>query len=454
MEDPVVGSKETASDAPEVSETTETPADSQESTSNSQPPATPVSSRKKEYNRNVYIMLDVNHKQVEPKDVIEYEWPPKSGDRWFLQEQIGELLQIKSFSRKYPDFTRRKVDHEEREYLEWNYGVNNLLNETQLRDMNAMRASEIHDMMNADFIDIYFEYKRVVAQREKEIQLEKAKEMEAIKNDSVKMAELRKKAVESAVAFNKDLQNQRRNERRHFWDIQTNIIQSRRNKWLVMKPSATRPGPYPVALIPGQYQTYYKKFTPEELNRLPLGTVMDTSNLFPPVREPSPPPLTIAEQDLIRQEKEEAMKAREAALNPQMVKIKQEPVYTPAPLDPNRPCDSCERVGGEMVCCATCNIAYHPHCIEMPERMAMIVKTYEWSCVDCRVCSVCHKPGEENEVVFCDRCDRGFHNSCVGLKSTPIGSWICEIFCSPEQIRSQQALQARRTSVASINGRR
>ena len=27
-----------------------------------------------------------------------------------------------------------------------------------------------------------------------------------------------------------------------------------------MPKSATRPGPYPVALIPGQYQHYYKRF--------------------------------------------------------------------------------------------------------------------------------------------------------------------------------------------------
>uniref|UniRef100_A0A1I7T9Z4 PHD finger protein 10 n=1 Tax=Caenorhabditis tropicalis TaxID=1561998 RepID=A0A1I7T9Z4_9PELO len=435
--------KESTTEAPDLN------TDSQESTS-SQPPQTPTtSSRNKEYNRNVYIMLDVNHKIVEPKDVIEYEWPPKSGDRWFLQEQIGELLNIKSFSRKYPDFTRRKVNHEEREFLEWNFGLLKLLNETQLRDMNAMRASEIHDMMNGDFPDIYMEYKKVVALREREIQLEKAKEMEAIKNDSVKLAELRRKAVQSAVNFNKELQNQRRNERKHFWDIQTNIIQSPRNKWLVMKPEATRPGPYPVALIPGQYSTYYKKFTPEELNRLPLGTVMDTSNLFPPAREPSPPPLTIATQDLARLEREEAMRAREPPMN-HGIQMKQEPVYTPAPIDPNRACDSCEKIGGEMICCATCEIAYHPQCIEMPDRMAALVKTYEWSCVDCRVCSVCSKPEKDDEIVFCDRCDRGFHSFCVGLRQLPRGSWICSTFCSPEQIRNE----ARRSSMATVGGRR
>uniref|UniRef100_A0A8R1DHB4 PHD finger protein 10 n=2 Tax=Caenorhabditis japonica TaxID=281687 RepID=A0A8R1DHB4_CAEJA len=323
MEDPIPAEESNIS-VPESAPA----AESQESSSSSATPA-PVSSRRETYNRNVYIMLDVNHRKVEPKDIIEYEWPPKSGDRWFLQEQIGELLDIKSFSRKYLDFSRRKVNHEEREYLEWNFQVHKLLNETLLRDMNAMRASEIHDMMQSDFADIYMEYKRVVSQREREAQLAKAKEMEAIKNDSVKLAELRRKAVKSAVDFNKDLQNSRRNERRHYWDIQTNIIQSRRNVWKVLKPEATRPGPYPVALIPGQFQEYYKKFSHEELLRLPLGTVMDTSHLFPPAREPSPPPLSIAEQDLIRYEKEEAQRERERALQAaaqaQLVNIKKMP---------------------------------------------------------------------------------------------------------------------------------
>uniref|UniRef100_A0A1I7X0S3 Paired domain-containing protein n=1 Tax=Heterorhabditis bacteriophora TaxID=37862 RepID=A0A1I7X0S3_HETBA len=42
------------------------------------------------------ITADVTHRQVEPKDVIEYEWPPKSGDKYFLQVRtiINFSLQI------------------------------------------------------------------------------------------------------------------------------------------------------------------------------------------------------------------------------------------------------------------------------------------------------------------------------------------------------------------------
>ena len=27
--------------------------------------------------------------------------------------------------------------------------------------------------------------------------------------------------------------------------------------------------------------------------------------------------------------------------------------------------------------------------------------------------------------MFCDRCDRGFHTYCVGVKIVPSGSWLC-----------------------------
>ncbi|CAB3398102.1 unnamed protein product [Caenorhabditis bovis] len=379
----------------------------------------PVSSRRETVNKNVYIMMDVNHKSVEPCDVIEYEWPFKSGDRWFLQEQIGELLDIKSFSRKFPEFTRRKVNHEEREYLETQFRVNNLLNETQLRDMTAMRSTEIHELMSSDYPTIYMEYKKVVSSREREIAVQKAKEMEAIKNDAVKLAELRKKALNSAVEFNKELQNARRTERAHFWDIQTNVIQSRCSRWKKLTSEATKPHPYAAALIPGQYQHYYKRFTKEELDRLPLNTLNDSRHLLPINREPSPPPLNVAEQDALRVQQLEESRSD----NTLSVEMK------PLTDGDAKKCETCAKSDGQLLECKDCHIILHPHCIEMPEKMAAIVRTYEWSCVDCKLCSVCLVAEREDCVIFCDRCDRGFHTYCVNLDVPPAGTWICSNYC-------------------------
>ncbi|EGT57962.1 hypothetical protein CAEBREN_23443 [Caenorhabditis brenneri] len=406
---------------------------SEESTSES--PAASISSRRETNPKLSYIMLDVNHKKVEPKDIIEYEWPIKSGDRWFLQEQIGELLGIKSFSRKYPNLCRRKVNSEEREFLERVHGVHKLLNETSLRDMNAMRASEIHDMMQNDFPDVCLEYKKVVSQREKEIQLEKAKEMNAIKNDAAKYEELREQSKKSVRDFNRDL-SQMRKQRKGFFDIQTNIIQSPRNRWMVMKPEATKPGLYPVSLIPGQYQTYYKEYTPEELRRLPLGTVTDSDYLFPPVREASPPPLIIAEQDLIRAKREEEMKALQETIRDSSTTADKEPLAKRAKVEKGPNCYACDIAGGNMICCAECEIVYHPECIEMPDRMVRVVKSYEWNCIECRTCSICHKKDNEDSIVSCDWCDRAFHYLCAGLRAMPRGMWMCQVYCSPSQNRT------------------
>lgn len=42
-------------------------------------------------------------------------------------------------------------------------------------------------------------------------------------------------------------------------------------------------------------------------------------------------------------------------------------------------------------------------------------------------------------MLFCDRCDRGYHTYCVGLKAPPSGSWICNNYCAfDDQIRCKR----------------
>ncbi|MFH4984808.1 hypothetical protein AB6A40_011517 [Gnathostoma spinigerum] len=35
-------------------------------------------------------------------------------------------------------------------------------------------------------------------------------------------------------------------------------------------------------------------------------------------------------------------------------------------------------------------------------------------------------------MMFCDRCDRGYHTFCVGLSSPPNGTWVCTNFCAED----------------------
>jgi len=50
--------------------------------------------------------------------------------------------------------------------------------------------------------------------------------------------------------------------------------------------------------------------------------------------------------------------------------------------------------------------------------------------MECKVCVVCDIEKDEENLLFCDRCDRGFHTHCVGLESIPKGAWTCNI-CRP-----------------------
>lgn len=51
--------------------------------------------------------------------------------------------------------------------------------------------------------------------------------------------------------------------------------------------------------------------------------------------------------------------------------------------------------------------------------------------MECKKCVVCLDPGNEDLMMFCDRCDRGYHAFCVGLSSIPDGNWECPS-CTPD----------------------
>ena len=81
-----------------------------------------------------------------------------------------------------------------------------------------------------------------------------------------------------------------------------------------------------------------------------------------------------------------------------------------------------------MVHCSSCDSHSHPNCLELNPKLVnwQCIMQYEWQCMDCKRCSKCDNPHDEDKMMFCDRCDRGFHTYCVGLAEVPTGSWICK----------------------------
>lgn len=73
-------------------------------------------------------------------------------------------------------------------------------------------------------------------------------------------------------------------------------------------------------------------------------------------------------------------------------------------------------------------ITVHPSCIEMPHRMATRVRNYNWQCADCKCCIKCKRKQDQNKMLFCEQCDRGFHIYCLAMKAVPDGKFKNNLF--------------------------
>jgi len=81
----------------------------------------------------------------------------------------------------------------------------------------------------------------------------------------------------------------------------------------------------------------------------------------------------------------------------------------------------------ELVSCAECGRSGHPSCLQFTENMIISVRTYPWQCIECKCCTVCGTSENDDQLLFCDDCDRGYHMYCLKppIKEPPEGSWSC-----------------------------
>ena len=59
-----------------------------------------------------------------------------------------------------------------------------------------------------------------------------------------------------------------------FYDGNTNTLHLPLRKFKKLNSSQTKPSPYPVAVLSGQYTTQYKKYTSLDLKKLPFKTAL------------------------------------------------------------------------------------------------------------------------------------------------------------------------------------
>jgi hypothetical protein len=94
-------------------------------------------------------------------------------------------------------------------------------------------------------------------------------------------------------------------------------------------------------------------------------------------------------------------------------------------------CSVAEVVGRErekrMLTCRSCNKKYHRKCVKKWAEFRDLFDWRDWVCGSCRSCEVCRQAGDASKLMFCKRCDEGFHIYCQQppLKHVPKGPYLC-----------------------------
>ncbi|KAH9461122.1 hypothetical protein MJO29_009494 [Puccinia striiformis f. sp. tritici] len=95
------------------------------------------------------------------------------------------------------------------------------------------------------------------------------------------------------------------------------------------------------------------------------------------------------------------------------------------------PTSSASRRGGkgEMLSCWECGQSGHFSCMELNNfTIKSHTKSYPWLCLECRRCCECDKKGDDDQnMLLCAICDRGWHVGCLNppLKTVPSGDFTC-----------------------------
>ena len=71
----------------------------------------------------------------------------------------------------------------------------------------------------------------------------------------------------------------------------------------------------------------------------------------------------------------------------------------------------------------------HPTCLQFTHNMIISVREYPWQCIECKCCTLCGTSENDDQLLFCDDCDRGYHMYCLvpPIKEPPEGSWSCKL---------------------------
>jgi hypothetical protein len=57
--------------------------------------------------------------------------------------------------------------------------------------------------------------------------------------------------------------------------------------------------------------------------------------------------------------------------------------------------------------------------------MMVSVRKYPWQCIECKTCTLCGTSENDDKLLFCDDCDRGYHMYCL-VPPMKVSPWQAE----------------------------
>ncbi|RZF35593.1 hypothetical protein LSTR_LSTR005121 [Laodelphax striatellus] len=378
--------------------------------------------------------------------ITEYQWPLQGGELYMIQEQVSDFLEITSFKRKYPDIFRRTVEPEEKAYLR----ENGLVSEAHCDlGLIAVKSSDVLDIMFADFQDKYEEFRKQIRDKQaRELSSKHKAAFTSLLMDKRKfenrVLDAKTEAMQAMAAWNSRLNRTRTEQRRCMLDLQSMIVHYPKtvgDKRSRVPNPPDKVGHYPVALVPGQFCDHYKRYNPNELKYFPLNTVI-YGPMKPNERFGGGSDGSQSDSDSSSSSDDSSDSSSDSSQDSDASGDESNDKETKGERQRQQPTGEthCKMCGGDkthnkqdnpevLINCAQCTKSMHPTCISLTVVMVPHIRRYDWQCTDCKTCIECKDPADEERMLFCDLCDRGYHIYCVGLRKVPNGRWHCQV-CS------------------------
>ena len=187
---------------------------------------------------------------------------------------------------------------------------------------------------------------------------------------------------------------------------------------------------HPVAVIAGQYSSYVKQFSPYDLKCLPLGTVMrgpafgeeyNTEDLNRRKRRAHQLHRSVESSQSDSDEDDSSSSSSDDSSSDSSDDSDSSSSSSDDDDDESDDEKSkCKLCAGDrrrnkdgkhepLVRCAQCHSEGHLTCWDLDVEMLSQIRAYPWQCNDCKTCQQCRDPADEDKMLFCDYCDRGYH---------------------------------------------